>query len=336
MYIFIFTAIRSSIKRTTVFHKRQVNAAFINRYNRKMLEAWGANMDIQFVTNTYACAKYCVGYILKSDGGISKLMKAANREAKGNAEIREKLKAFAKVLLNGTEISAQEAAGFLLGIQNTHSSRQVVFINTGPPEERTGILKSSAELNALEEDSEDICEKGLLDRYIVRPETLEDVCLAEFASNYEFEKKSARPQNAGEYNQDDNEEEADEMPSRRMPRYLLLDDSGFMRKRTSRKVIRFRNYSRKVDPLNHWREQLMLFVPWRDEELELLSVDPVEFGRLFLDEIIGASLPFYKNRNISDDELQAFANEAENEVETGEQITNNTQVNKLIILNNIF
>lgn len=88
-----------------------------------MLEAWRANMDIQFVTNTYACAKYCVGYILKSDGGISKLMKAANREAKGNADIREKLKSCCKVLLNGTEISAQEGAGFLLGIPNTHSSR---------------------------------------------------------------------------------------------------------------------------------------------------------------------------------------------------------------------
>ncbi len=330
MFFFVFTAVRSSIKRTTVFHKRRVNAAFINRYNRKMLEAWGANMDIQFVTNTYACAKYCVGYILKSDGGISKLMKAANREARGNAEIREKLRAFAKVFLNGTEISAQEAAGFLLGIQNTHSSRQVIFINTGPPEERTGILKSSAELNALEADSEDICEKGLLDRYVVRSETLEDICLADFASNYEFEKKSGRNQAGGTDDPDEDEESVDET-SRKMPRYPLLDNSGFMRKRTSRKVIRFRNYSRKVDPFNHWREQLMLFVPWRDEELELLSVDPVEFGRLFWDEIIQNSIPFYANRNISDDELQAFADEAGDEVESEERINNNIQVGLMLI-----
>lgn len=113
-------------------------------------------MDIQFATNTYACAKNCVSYILKSGGVISKLMKAASREAKGNIEIREKLKAFAKVLLNGTEISAQEAAGFLLGIQNTHSSRQVIYINTGAPDERRRIMKNSKELKLLDQDSEDI------------------------------------------------------------------------------------------------------------------------------------------------------------------------------------
>lgn len=75
----------------------------------------------------------------------------------------------------------------------------------------------------------------------------------------------------------------------------------------------------------------MLFVPWRDEELELLSVDPVEFGRLFWDEIIQNSIPFYANRNISDDELQAFADEAGDEVESEERINNNIQVGLMLI-----
>jgi len=37
-------AIRSTLKRTTVFLKRSTNAAFINPYNRNLLEAWEANM----------------------------------------------------------------------------------------------------------------------------------------------------------------------------------------------------------------------------------------------------------------------------------------------------
>lgn len=53
---------RSSIKRTTVFFfLRSTNAIFINDYNKRLLQAWRANMDIQFILDTYACAKYCVG-----------------------------------------------------------------------------------------------------------------------------------------------------------------------------------------------------------------------------------------------------------------------------------
>lgn len=49
---------RSSIKNTTVFLKRSTNASFINNYNRQLLRAWKANIDIQFILDTYACAKY--------------------------------------------------------------------------------------------------------------------------------------------------------------------------------------------------------------------------------------------------------------------------------------
>ena len=180
-------AIRSSIKRPTVFLKRATNAAFINGYNRKLLEAWGANIDVQFVLDTYACAKYCVGYILKSDGGLSKLLHAANQDAKtGDAPYKEKLKKFARVLLNGTEISAQEASAFLLGIPNTSCSRQDVFINTAPPDERIGMLKTLEELKDLKDDDEDVCVKGIIERYPYRPEEMEKMCLAEFASMYDY------------------------------------------------------------------------------------------------------------------------------------------------------
>lgn len=111
----------------------------------------------------------------------------------------------------------------------------------------------------------------------------------------------------------DYNEDTENTFSRKMPRFPLLDNSGFMRKRTIRKVIRFRNYSRKVDPANFWREQL--FVPWRDEELELLNVDTIEFGYLFRDDIVNNSRVFCKDRNLGDEELLAFANEIRDEDE---------------------
>jgi hypothetical protein len=130
-----------------------------------------------------------VGYILKSEGGVSGLLQAATRDARrGNTSIKEKLKKFANVLMNGTEISAQQAAQFLLGIPNTLCSRQDIFISTAEPNERIGILKPKTELDKLDDDCQDVCAKGLIDHYSKRPEELEDVCLAEFASMSEFSK----------------------------------------------------------------------------------------------------------------------------------------------------
>jgi hypothetical protein len=41
-------------------------------------------------------------------------------------------------------------------------------------------------LDKLEDGSTDIYEKGLLDHYKQRPNSLEDVCLADFSSWYNF------------------------------------------------------------------------------------------------------------------------------------------------------
>jgi hypothetical protein len=126
-----------------------------------------------------------VGYILKSEGGVSRLLQAAVHEAKrGNKSIQEKLNKFANVLINGTEISAQEAAGFILGLDNTSCSRTDVFINTAPPNERIGFLKPLEELENLEDNSDDVCVKSLIDHYSKRPMELQNTCLAEFASMY--------------------------------------------------------------------------------------------------------------------------------------------------------
>jgi len=182
-YIF---AVRSSIRRATVFLRRETSEIFINNYNKKLLIAWRANMDIQFILDTYACTRYCVGYIMKSDGGVSKLLRAAQKEMEnGNHTALEKLKRFAKVLCHGCEVSTQEAAGFLLGLPNTMCSKQDVFINTSEPLDKIGFLKPQKELDKLEDDSEEIFVQGLHDHYSNRPVELEDTCLAEFASMYD-------------------------------------------------------------------------------------------------------------------------------------------------------
>ena len=64
----------------------------------------------------------------------------------------------------------------------TFMSRESVFINTLPPNERTFLVKSKKELEQLYPESTDIAVDNLIRRYQNRPHQLENYCLADFAS----------------------------------------------------------------------------------------------------------------------------------------------------------
>ena len=69
------------------------------------------------------------------------------------------------------------------------SSRQVIFINTAPPEDRVKLLKPMTEIEEMDDDSEDVHCTGLLNRYTQRPTALENVSLADWAALYESHQK---------------------------------------------------------------------------------------------------------------------------------------------------
>lgn len=82
----------------------------MNLYNKNILQAWRANIDIQFVLDPYACAMYIVSYISKSQRGMSNLLHAAAKEARnGNYNIKEQVRHIGNVFSNSVEVSAQEA-----------------------------------------------------------------------------------------------------------------------------------------------------------------------------------------------------------------------------------
>jgi hypothetical protein len=178
-------AVRSSLKTTTIFLKRTPWEIRVNAYNTTLLKAWRANHDIQFVTNVYACAMYVASYITKGQRGMSQLLRKASQVAsKGQDSIRQQLRSVANKFLNAVEISAQEAAYILLQIPMKKASRQVIFINTNPPEDRVFLLKPQDILDNLHDDDEYIQVSGLLDKYEKRSKKLENVCLADFACWY--------------------------------------------------------------------------------------------------------------------------------------------------------
>ena len=54
-----------SLEHTTLLLKRSPSEIRINCYNPRLLKAWQANMDIQFVLDPYTCAVYILSYITK-------------------------------------------------------------------------------------------------------------------------------------------------------------------------------------------------------------------------------------------------------------------------------
>jgi hypothetical protein len=196
------------------------------------------------------------------------------------------MRKIANVFLNGVEVSAQEASYGVLGIPLTNSSRDCIFIPTGPPDERIIFVKTESELQNLDSDSTDIGARGLLDHYVQRPDVLEDICLADFAAWYTFSSKKSKSNepeisDVVDINEAEGPDEQDELP-----KFLRLKDkSGYIRKRKVERIIRFRRYGEKEDPENYCREQIMLYYPWRDEELEISNIDHRERFRILQDQI---------------------------------------------------
>ena len=91
--------------------------------------------------------------------------------------------------MNSVEISAQEAVYIVLQLPMRKSSRQVIFINTAPPEERVKLLKPMNEIEKMDDESEEVHSSGLLNRYMKRPSSLENVTLANWAALYDSPQK---------------------------------------------------------------------------------------------------------------------------------------------------
>lgn len=61
----------------------------------------------------------------------------------------------------------------------------------------------------------------------------------------------------------------------------------------------------------------MLFLPWRNEEQELVAIDPTEKARVNMDTIMENSKPFYSNREIDDTVLGCYITSIETEDDEG-------------------
>ena len=74
------TNLKQSHTKYTILYKRKPNESMIAPYNTVLLNTWGANMNIQFVTGMYGVVAYLTSYLCKPERAMSELMKAACEE----------------------------------------------------------------------------------------------------------------------------------------------------------------------------------------------------------------------------------------------------------------
>jgi ATP-dependent exoDNAse (exonuclease V) alpha subunit len=320
---FYVLATRKTIKRPKIFLKRAPRDCRSNAYNKKILLLMRSNMDIQFVLDAYACVGYIVDYINKSSRGLSRLLRLCIEDCrKGNKTIQQQMKACCDILYNSREVSAQEAAWLGLRLPMCVTTICVEFIHSGPPESRQKMLKNYSELEKLPPNSTDIYRQGLIDRYALRSDEMEPLCLAEFGANYTF------CNNRGKSNEVINEEEPveevdvealpdsneiddddDETPSDRhkLKSFPLKDDSGIMKERKKPKVIRYCRFCYHKEPENYFREMCLLFLPWRNEESDISEKNCQELY-LANEEVIKLN---YQKFNASELDFDSIAREIE-------------------------
>ena len=183
--------------------RRKTNAYFINNFFIDGLKGWKANIDIQPVFNHYKAVTYMCAYISKSEDETSEAMKQAAKEAlNGKKSDYDKMKSIAKAHITKRECSVQEAVYLVmpeLWLRKIFPC--VIFLNSNLPKRRYRIFKKEDEIGELPDDSTDIFERNMLDRYLDRPnkffkgglyEIVDRLCFAEFLSSYYVDAKLSK------------------------------------------------------------------------------------------------------------------------------------------------
>lgn len=250
--------IRASLRRPTMLFKRNMSEIYTNTFNPWLARVLGSNSDLQFILDEYSCATYVVEYVNKANRGISHLQRELIKLQEENPELdfTELVRKIGVKVLNSVEMSAQEAAWYLLRQSMSHCSRQVVYIPTVWPQERqrSRKLKRQMDLENLADDSTDVWTKTKIERYEERDESLKDLCLADFIAWYSGKKSvQQQPDECDDPNADQNDE----------VRFIN-------KKRSVPCVIRYRQYDIS-DVVNYKREMVTLYYPFRNETVDILD-----------------------------------------------------------------
>ena len=234
------------------------------------------------------------------------------------------------------EVSAQEALYLDLQIPLTKCTRDIVFINTSTAAERVFLLKPKSVLDELPTESTEIESSNVIQRYSKITKQLGKFCLADYVFKVDviYPKGDKLPEKFEEKNDDENDESSfsdeneNDIDESHTSDFLYKAKNGTKyKKRNVQGIIRYVKYNKKNDSENYYRERLMLFVPWRNEEIDLISGFDTFEGRY---KSLKASIESKSNEyEHYAEELEIARQMMEDENNTYDQIAPNTeQVNR--------
>jgi hypothetical protein len=293
-------ALATSVNGQTVVLKRDPQEKNINAYNKHILQAWEANLDLQFCLNAYACIHYMVSYITKDETQMGLTLKAVSKEL-ANQDVRTQLKECAKAFLTARELSAQEVAYRLLSsLPMFKTSFTDVFIPTNLPNNRIVLLKSRSQLAAMADEDENISCTSLLDRYAARPKQLDNWNLATFAKWYKYTSTSINKAGDSDIDTENEVDDHDDdhltptnqaadiekvenvqqtpqsneetcTPPNAPSLITLRNDLGIMKKCKKPMIVRYHTFKESKEPEAFYHANLLLYIPWRSEIADLLQ-----------------------------------------------------------------
>ena len=118
---------------------------------------------------------------------MSELMKKATKETNGKS-VKDKMRDIGNIFITKREVSTHEAIKRVLSLPMRHSNVDVKYIATGLKKNRTRMLKPRSVLEKMHPDNTNVYALSPVDKYEIPPDILEDLCLADFVSNYESTK----------------------------------------------------------------------------------------------------------------------------------------------------
>ena len=288
----------------SVHLKRDLDEIYINSYNIEWIRAWNGNLDIQPCFDHFAVITYVTEYFVKDESGTIEVLRQVI-ESNPDDSTKDKMKKVASTFLSHRQIGEAEAFFKLLPdllLKNSNVTCQWLY--AGRKAERFTRMKKAEEDQKANENFVKLeGVKGLwyeqpdmLSKYKRRPDKLEEICSSHFAKIIKSGGKNNTTDNKEESvpdeeiydpesedddstdDEDPNEKfhniitEADD-PGEEIPKYFKLKDpypkeNPIMQRRSFPAALRFHKVNSKNNSHNYFLSELMLYIPFRDEEKE--------------------------------------------------------------------
>ena len=224
---------------------------------------WGGNIDLQLAISENATVMYVCNYMTKGEKAMGETLKRVTQEYK-HENICTQMQNIKNEFLGKRSFGAPESAMQVLSLWLMKKSRKITNVNTDMQEECVSLPKSQTQLAQMDDD--DVFATSIIDRYSACPDSLNNMCLATFAVNYNVCYSVSKDDDIigiGEADEEeiDNDDIELENQSNMQPMITLKQKLGYMRKRKQEAILRTRRYKISTEPEKYYHSKLLLYYP---------------------------------------------------------------------------